>query len=478
MSRSTDAVVVDGDGGGGSIDGHDRSNRSVIASSAPCRSDAPPGGSGSRTAPCSRARQQDRGVAGRGHLAALVHGLDLEVDRRAVAVGEVLPGDGAAQPLRVADVVELPELAVELPEPGVVAHPVGAEVDEPRLAHAAVVERGRVAGSLRRSPGPSAPAASRRGRLSRRGGRSAGCGRGSGRRGAAASRRRGPCPCPTCQHTMSVTVSGPFTIGPTSSPSVDVLPPPGLGAARALAGVLGVDLGDLLVGVGRELDRRRSSSARAPSTARCGSSAGTGPTGSCPSSSRNTWAVHSWMARPAKSLSLSSTPTSALRRCDPMTRAAAAPTTRARWRSRRRARRAAGRPSSGRGAPARPRSTSSSPIRVSPPTRTGGAIGPSHRVACAVRRDRTTAGCRRRRPRRRSGTCRCRARGSAAASDAARDRRCAPRSRATPSSVIVTSCRSASSPARHRPFSDAPLGGRVVSQYTICAWFAKIGGPR
>ena len=24
---------------------------------------------------------------------------------------------------------------------------------------------------------------------------------------------------PTCQHTMSVTVSGPFTIGPTSSPS-------------------------------------------------------------------------------------------------------------------------------------------------------------------------------------------------------------------------------------------------------------------
>ena len=24
---------------------------------------------------------------------------------------------------------------------------------------------------------------------------------------------------PTCQHTMSVTVSGPFTIGPTSSPT-------------------------------------------------------------------------------------------------------------------------------------------------------------------------------------------------------------------------------------------------------------------
>ena len=74
--------------------------------------------------------------------------------------------DRAPQPLRVADVVEQAELAVELPQPGVVAHPVGAEVDEPRLAHAAVVERGRVARRAGRTPGPSAPAASRRGRSS------------------------------------------------------------------------------------------------------------------------------------------------------------------------------------------------------------------------------------------------------------------------------------------------------------------------
>src|SRR5439155_18993547 len=39
------------------------------------------------------------------------------------------------------------ELAVELPEPRVVAHPVRAQVDEPCLTHAPVVVGRRVAGS-------------------------------------------------------------------------------------------------------------------------------------------------------------------------------------------------------------------------------------------------------------------------------------------------------------------------------------------
>ncbi len=38
---------------------------------------------------------------------------------------------------------------------------------------------------------------------------------------------------PTCQQTMSVTVSGPFTIGPTVVALGDVLPPPRLGARAA-----------------------------------------------------------------------------------------------------------------------------------------------------------------------------------------------------------------------------------------------------
>ena len=109
---------------------------------------APPGTSGRRTGPCSRDGSRIVAWPGRGDVAALVDALDLEVDGGAVALGEVLAGDRAPHPVGVADVVELPELAVELPEPGVVAHPVGAEVDEPDLAHAAVVVGGRVAGPL------------------------------------------------------------------------------------------------------------------------------------------------------------------------------------------------------------------------------------------------------------------------------------------------------------------------------------------
>ncbi len=81
---------------------------------------------------------------GRG-LSPLVLARQLELDGRPVAVDEPLAHDASTHPVGVADVVEPAELAVELPEPRVVAHPVGAEVDQPRLAHAPVVVHRRVA---------------------------------------------------------------------------------------------------------------------------------------------------------------------------------------------------------------------------------------------------------------------------------------------------------------------------------------------
>ena len=110
------------------------------------------------------AGQQDRGVAGRRRLAPLVLTPDVELDRGPIAVGEQLARDATTHPVRVADVVELPELAVELPQPRVVAHPVGAEVDQPGLAHPAVVVARGVARPCAPTRDPSARAAARRGR--------------------------------------------------------------------------------------------------------------------------------------------------------------------------------------------------------------------------------------------------------------------------------------------------------------------------
>ena len=159
---------------------------------------APPGGSGRRTGPCSRLGQQDRRVARAWSTSPrwFTASSSRSTAGRSPSA-RYLRTTRAAQPLRVADVVEPPELAVELPQPGVVAHPVGAEVDEPRLAHAAVVERGRVARRGGRTRGPSARAASRRGRSAVVAVEEA---RDAlpvlVRRAAAASRRRGPCPSP------------------------------------------------------------------------------------------------------------------------------------------------------------------------------------------------------------------------------------------------------------------------------------------
>src|SRR4029078_1213718 len=93
------------------------------------------------------ARQEDGGVPGRGGLPTLVLAPDVEVHRGPVAVDEVAPGHAAAHPVRVADVVELGDCAVDLQGQCIVAHQVGPQVHEPRLAHAAVVVRLRVAKS-------------------------------------------------------------------------------------------------------------------------------------------------------------------------------------------------------------------------------------------------------------------------------------------------------------------------------------------
>ena len=168
-SRSTGAVVVDDEPvGRGRVVLHaaasvSSANRSTSASGRPAQSSrrrarrgGAPGrarGSGSRivawpgvvVSPRWFSPRMSRSTAGRSPSA------------------RYLRVDPAAHPVGVADVVELPELAVELPEPRVVAHPVGAEVDEPGLAHAAVVVARRVAGPAAPTRRPSARAAARRG---------------------------------------------------------------------------------------------------------------------------------------------------------------------------------------------------------------------------------------------------------------------------------------------------------------------------
>src|SRR5439155_18420062 len=93
------------------------------------------------------ARQQDRRVPRCRDLTPLVLARQVQLDRGAVSVDEGLADDAPSHPMRVADVVEAAELAIELPQPGVVAHPVRAEMDEPRLAHTSVVVDRRVPGS-------------------------------------------------------------------------------------------------------------------------------------------------------------------------------------------------------------------------------------------------------------------------------------------------------------------------------------------
>ncbi len=61
---------------------------------------------------------------------------------------------------------------------------------------------------------------------------------------------------PTCQQIMSVTVSGPLTIGPDLVARVHVLPPAGLGAPRGPSAAYWASIASIsLVGVGPELDR-------------------------------------------------------------------------------------------------------------------------------------------------------------------------------------------------------------------------------
>src|SRR4029453_10174237 len=157
------------------------------------------------------------------------------------------------QPLGVAHVVEPPELAVELPQPGVVAHPVGAQVDEPGLPHAAVVGAGGVAGAGGEGGVPVDP-------LHHVGhvlvvpveeARDAGPVAGGQAQGGHAVEAHAHAHVPAddvgdgeraLDHGADRVALG------------HVLPPAGLGAPGPLGGVLGLDGGDLVVGVGGQLD--------------------------------------------------------------------------------------------------------------------------------------------------------------------------------------------------------------------------------
>ena len=117
----------------------------AMALRTPVRSVDPPGGSGRTTGPCSRLGR--RTVAWPGVVISprwfWAHTSRSTAGRSPSA--RYLPHHGSVQPLGVAHEVELAELAVELPQPRIVAHPVGAQMDEPGLPHPAVVEGGRVA---------------------------------------------------------------------------------------------------------------------------------------------------------------------------------------------------------------------------------------------------------------------------------------------------------------------------------------------
>ena len=260
---------------------------------------------------------------------------------------------------------------------------------------------------------------------------------------------------PTCQQTMSVTRSGPFTSGPTSSPSSTSSQQRGSPPRRRPRSAADTASISAICVVGVRLDHGRVVLARAsrPSCGRCGSSAGTART-STSSGSRvaKTSAVHSWIARSAKSLPLVVHADERVAADDPPARPQRRPPLPRSCRSRRRARPRMGSPRISACTSSASSVTSSSPMSVSPPDEVRRRDRPAPAGRRGRSRDRTTAGCRRRRPRRRGGTCPRSGSGSAAAAVCGRAMPMRARSRATPSSVMprVTSCRLGHAVLRYR----------------------------
>ena len=117
---------------------------------------------------------------------------------------------------------------------------------------------------------------------------------------------------PECQHTMSVTVSGPLTRGPTGAPSstsshqrVSVPRGPSRPYCSSMAAISSSVYARISMRSSRFLSRALDRSVRTMQRY-CADKRR--------SSSRKTCPVHSCTARSAKLLGLSSTPTSALRR--------------------------------------------------------------------------------------------------------------------------------------------------------------------
>ena len=290
-------------------------NRSAKASRASWQVVAPPGRLRETDLAVLAGGQEDRRVARCRRLASLVLSPDLEVDGRSISLREVLPGHPPPHPVGVAHVVELAELAIELPQPGVVTHPVGAQVDQPRLAHASVVVAGGVPRPVRPF-GVPVHALLDVGDVQVVGLEEAG-------------------------HALQLVVAEPEGRHAVESHAhagvphhhvgdphraldewrelvalVHVLPPARLRAAPAALAPRRPPRRwrrsrRRCTGGSRP---RRSSCARSPSPARPGSSGGTARRGPGPPAAANTSASHSWTVRPAKSPTLSCTPTRALRR--------------------------------------------------------------------------------------------------------------------------------------------------------------------
>ena len=102
------------------------------------------GGRGQQDRTVRGARERQRRLSGGRDHASLIRRPELDIDEKAsifLALADDLTGDD----LRVADVVELPDLVVLTHDPTVVADPVGEVVRQPRLAHDPVVVGHRVA---------------------------------------------------------------------------------------------------------------------------------------------------------------------------------------------------------------------------------------------------------------------------------------------------------------------------------------------
>ena len=174
-----------------------------------------------RSRGCGRGRRRrrrddhDPGIAG--HLTTLVLALTVDGDKTVVASTVLTTPEIMCS---VAQVVELAHAGRQLPDPGVVPHPVGDQVDHPVGAHDAVVvgeQDGPCAAPTRRPSDSAAPSPRSRTRSSRRTWDPLAVGVGDMRRPA---RRTCPSPRRRARPRGRSRSCGPLAMGPSCSPTV------------------------------------------------------------------------------------------------------------------------------------------------------------------------------------------------------------------------------------------------------------------